>query len=118
MDGHFDPEERDAIRSALEDGFGLQPAVVDELIVDGERAAERSTQLIGFTRVIKDRLELEERVKLIEMLWEVAYADGEVHHYESNLVRRIAGLLYVPDRDSGAARKRIAERLGATGAAR
>jgi len=116
MDGHFDSEERDAIRSALEDGFGLTADVADELIVDGERAAERSTQLVGFTRVIKDRLELEDRVKLIEMLWEVAYADGEVHHYESNLVRRIAGLLYVPDRDSGEARKRVANRLGGAGA--
>jgi len=117
MDGHFDPEERDAIRSALEDGFGLDADVADELIVDGEQAAARSTQLVGFTRVMKDRLELEDRVKLIEMLWEVAYADGEVHHYESNLVRRVAGLLYVPDRDSGAARKRVADRLGVTGAA-
>ena len=55
---------------------------------------------------------LEERVKIIEMLWEVAYADGVVHHYEANLIRRINGLLYVSDRDSGAARKRVAARLG------
>jgi uncharacterized tellurite resistance protein B-like protein len=41
------------------------------------------------------------------MLWEVAYADGNVDDYEANLVRRVAGLLYVPDRDSGAARKRV-----------
>ena len=42
------------------------------------------------------------------MLWEVVYADGEVHHYESNLIRRVAGLLHVSDRDSGSARKRVA----------
>jgi len=44
-------------------------------------------------------------------LWEVAYADGEVHDYEANLVRRVAGLLYVQDRDSGRARKRVLKRL-------
>jgi uncharacterized tellurite resistance protein B-like protein len=50
------------------------------------------------------------------MLWEVAYADGVVHPYESNLVRRVAGLLYVTDHDSGAARKRVVERLRTGGA--
>ena len=48
---------------------------------------------------------------MIEMLWEVALADGDIHHYESNLVRRVAGLLYVPDPESGAARKRVLQRL-------
>jgi uncharacterized tellurite resistance protein B-like protein len=46
------------------------------------------------------------------MLWEVAYADGRLHHMESSLIRRVAGLLYVPDQDSGAARRRVRERLG------
>ena len=46
------------------------------------------------------------------MLWEVAYADGALHDYESNLMRRLAGLLHVSDRDSGEARKRAIERLG------
>jgi len=46
------------------------------------------------------------------MLWEVAYADGQLHDYESNLVRRIAGLLYVPDHESGTARRRAMAKLG------
>ncbi len=50
-------------------------------------------------------------LELMEMLWEVAYADGELHHLEANLMRRLAGLLQVPDRDSGAARKRALKRL-------
>ena len=49
---------------------------------------------------------------MIEMLWEVAYADGVLSKYEANLVRRIAGLIYVSDRDSGIARKRVMARLG------
>ncbi len=53
-----------------------------------------------------------ERIELIEMLWEVAYADGVVHDYEHNLLRRIAGLIYVTDRDRGLARNRVLARLG------
>ena len=49
------------------------------------------------------------------MLWEVVYADGELHDYEASLLRRIAGLLYVPDRESGEARKRVLARLGVEG---
>ena len=50
---------------------------------------------------------------MIEMIWEVVYADGELHDYEDSLLRRIAGLIYVSDRDRGAARKRALERLAA-----
>jgi len=52
---------------------------------------------------------------VIEMLWEVAYADGQLHDYEANLLRRITGLLYVSDRESGEARKRVLARLGLPG---
>lgn len=60
--------------------------------------------------MIKDRFDEKERIRLVEMLWEVVYADGQAHDYEANLLRRIAGLIYVADRDSGAARKRVLAR--------
>ena len=66
----------------------------------------------AFTRVIKDRFSEDERVRMIEMLWTGAYADRRLHDYEASLVRRVAGLIYVADRDSGAARKRVLRRLG------
>ncbi len=116
MDGHFDETERVTIRAILQSRFDLDDEVAEELIEEGSRAASSSTQLYGFTRMINDSLEPEERAMILEMLWEVAYADGEVHPYESNLVRRVAGLLHVTDRDSGAARKRVVQRLQAGGA--
>ena len=61
---------------------------------------------------VKDGFDQEERIRLIEMLWEVAYADGELHDYEASLMRRITGLLYISDRDSGEARQRVLARLG------
>ena len=66
----------------------------------------------GFTRAIKDGFSHAERVQLIEMMWEVAYADGALHDYEASLLRRVTGLLYVSDRESGEARKRVLARLG------
>jgi uncharacterized tellurite resistance protein B-like protein len=64
------------------------------------------------TRAIVDRFDEAERVGMIEMLWEVVYADGRVDDYEANLLRRVGGLIYVSDRDRGEARKRVEARLG------
>lgn len=116
MDGHVDEAERQTIRALLQSRFDLDDEEAEELVDEGRRASASSTQLYGFTQMINDSLEPEERAMILEMLWEVAYADGEVHHYESNLVRRVAGLLHVTDRDSGAARKRVVQRLQTGGA--
>jgi uncharacterized tellurite resistance protein B-like protein len=62
--------------------------------------------------VIKDRYETKQRIEMIEMLWEVAFADGSVDYFEANLISRIAGLIYVNDRDRGESRKRVMARLG------
>ncbi|MEQ8194290.1 MAG: TerB family tellurite resistance protein [Rhodospirillales bacterium] len=107
MDGEVDAAEMEVIRRLLADYFGLSEDESAELIADGRAAAADSSQLYGFTRVIKDRFSPEERVQMIEMLWEVAYTDDRLHHLETNLIRRIAGLIYVPDRESGEARQRV-----------
>ena len=57
----------------------------------------------------------EERIDLMEMLWQLVYSDGELHEFEATLMRRLAGLLYVDDRDSGLARKRALDKLGIAG---
>jgi uncharacterized tellurite resistance protein B-like protein len=112
MDDTFDAAERDRITALVETRFGLSNEEARDLVSEAERAAAGSVEWHGFTRAIKDGFDQAERVELIEMLWEVAYADGELHDYEASLLRRIAGLLYVSDRDSGEARKRVLARLG------
>lgn len=111
MDGHVDESELETIAALLMDQFSLTAEEAAELVAEGRRAAEQSGQLYAFTRVIKDHFSQDERVRMIEMLWQVALADGEVHYFESNMVRRVAGLLYVTDRESGEARKRVARRM-------
>ncbi len=107
MDGCFDEDERHVVLSILQRHFGLNKGDAEELMEAGREEVETSNQLYGFTRTIKDHFSHEQRITMIEMLWEVAYADGQIHHFESNLVRRVAGLIYVTDRESGEARKRI-----------
>jgi uncharacterized tellurite resistance protein B-like protein len=115
LDGHLEVSERDAISTGLGEHFGLGDDETAALIEKAETTVADSVELYGFTRTIKDRLEPEERVAILEMIWQVAYADGSVHDYEAGLARRVAGLLYVSDRESGEARKRVLSRLDTGG---
>ncbi len=112
LDGSFDGAERAAIEAVVCRHFGLSDAEAGELIAAASDAQDGANHLLGFTRALKDGYPPEERVEIIEMLWEVVYADGELHEYEANLLRRIGGLIYVSDRERGAARKRVLARLG------
>ncbi len=112
MDETFGAQERNAITRILEQRFGVSEAEAAAVIAEAERAQADANHLLRFTRSVKDTFSPEDRIEVIEMLWEVAYADGRLHDYESNLLRRVCGLIYVSDRDSGAARKRVLARLG------
>ncbi len=112
LDGEFDADERRVIGNILVERFQLTAADADALIEDALVDRESPNKVYAATRLIRDVFSDEERIDVMEMLWEVAYADGELHDYEANLVRRVAGLLYVQDRDSGRARKRVLKRLG------
>jgi uncharacterized tellurite resistance protein B-like protein len=111
LDGTVDDTEQRTVTELLEARFGLGSAETKELIAHAGARAEAATDLYSLTRDIKDGLSGEQRTGIIEMLWEVVFSDGRVDPYEANLVRRIAGLLYVSDVDSGAARKRVIDRL-------
>lgn len=112
LDGEFDAAERATIERLLQSHFSLSDTQTEDLIRDAEATVQEANELYSLTRTVKNEMEIEERVSIIEMLWEVAYADGELHDYEANLVRRLSGLLYVSDRDSGEARKRVVAKLG------
>lgn len=111
MDENFCDAERVKIAELLARRFGLSEAQASKLVERAETRAQQSVEIYGFTRQVKDRFSEAERSELIEMLWEIAYVDGELHDHEAQLMRRLAGLLYVSDRDSGAARKRAQVRL-------
>lgn len=111
-DDDVSTEERSRILALVRTRFELSPEEAEELVTSAERVTEGPAQWYAFTSKLKDAFDAEERIELIEMLWEVVYADGELHHLESSLLRRVGGLLYVSDRDRGEARRRVLARLG------
>jgi uncharacterized tellurite resistance protein B-like protein len=111
-DDHFDATERGVIARILERRFNLSHADAYALLAAGEAVASKAVELFHFTRTINKQLSFEQRVELIEMLWEVAYSDGVLNEYEDSLLRRVGGLIYVPDRERGTARQRVLRRLG------
>jgi len=111
-DADYTAEDKARVVAILKTRFHLSEDEVTELLGLAEERAEESVNLHRFTSSVKDKWSEEDRVGLIELLWEVAYADGKIHAYEDHLIRRVAGLIYVTDRDRGEARKRVAERLG------
>jgi uncharacterized tellurite resistance protein B-like protein len=91
-------------------GFHLDPAAARTLIEHAIRQAKQDVDLFRTIRPLIAEVAPGDRIKLIEMLWDVVYADGVLHDRENALMRKIAGLLYVTDADSGAARKRVLAR--------
>lgn len=114
MDEKVDPGEKRAIERLLARRFGLDAKSVQSLVEQAERTMERSAQYFPFTQQICRHASAETRVQIIEMLWTVAYSDGALDPHEDALIRQVAGLIQVSDRERGDARKRALEKLGAT----
>lgn len=96
MDGDVSDAERSRILQTVQTKFGLGSAEAGELLQVAEEQARQATDYYQFTSLIKDHFTPEQKERLIEQLWDVAYTDGQLHPYEEHLVRKIADLLYVP----------------------
>ncbi|MGD9615232.1 MAG: TerB family tellurite resistance protein [Alphaproteobacteria bacterium] len=102
--------ERRMIERVLARRFNLRPFETARLVDAARHGAIRATDLYNSTRIVVQNFSEQERVGVIEMLWDVAYSDGELTGDEDALIRRVAGLLYVSDRDRGEAKRRARER--------
>lgn len=92
-------EERTVVRTALQGTFGLPLDETEELVRLAEAEADAATSLYEFTSLVDKGLSLEEKKRIVELMWLVAFADAEKHPLEEHLIRRIAGLLNVPHPD-------------------
>lgn len=111
QDDQFDAQERAVIAQLLTEKFDLSPAECTQLLAAGEARAAQMVQLHGHTSDVFEQMSPEERVHLVEMLWEVAYADGVLDPEEDLLIRRVAGLIYITDRERVLARQRVVARM-------
>ncbi len=112
QDDQFAPKERAVIEHLLTHKFDLSDEECAALLATAEARAEQLVQMHGHTSEILDAMSARERIGVIEMLWEVAYADGVLDPEEDLLIRRIAGLIAVTDRERVLARQRVMKKLG------
>jgi len=100
IDDNYTDVEKEIIKKALISLNAISSNETEELLKKAEKIEQESNQIVAFTREIKKN-SMEFRLKIIEILWKIVYSDGSSDSYESNLIRRVCGLLYISDRDSG-----------------
>ncbi len=106
IDDNYTDIEKEIIKKALINLNATTPNDAEKLIKKAEKVEQESNQIVAFTREIKKN-SMEFRLKIIEILWKIVYSDGSSDSYESNLIRRVCGLLYISDRDSGMIKLKI-----------
>ena len=107
VDGKISKAERDKLHVLLRQRFDLDDAEADRLIERATAADQEAVDLYRFTRLLDQTLDENQRLRMIEMMWEVAYSDGRITEFENNLIWRVADLLGVPSRERIALRQRV-----------
>ena len=100
IDENYTEKEKEIIKKAIVDLAHISIEEVKKLLEIAEKKEEESNQIIEFTKEIKN-YPMDFRLNIIEIIWKIVYSDGISDNYESNLIRRICGLLYVSDKDNG-----------------
>ena len=110
-DGVIDKEETEKIYLLLVEIFEEEPTEVTQILNKALKDKNNSKSLFFYTSKINKSYSDQKKILLIETLWEIVLSDGNVHEYESSLIRRLSGLLYISDVNSGNARKRALNRI-------
>lgn len=99
IDGNISAVERDKLRAVIQRQFGLDEAATDELVAEATEAEQQAIDLYHFTSRINRSLDEDGRRRVVEMMWEIVYADGRISDFESNLIWRAADLLGISSRE-------------------
>ena len=100
IDENYTEIEKKIIKKTIIQLNQVSPNEAEKLLKIAEKKEEESNQIIEFTGEIK-KYPMEFRLNIIEIIWKIIYSDGTSDNYESNLIRRVCGLLYISDKDSG-----------------
>jgi len=113
QDGETKNEEVEAVKQALQTKFELTTTEIDGLFTLASEEARQSVDLYQFTSLIREHFSSDKKIKTIEYLWTVAYADNHLDPHEEHLIRRIADLLYVSHQDFMKTKHKVQENLSA-----
>ena len=106
IDENYTDEEKKIVTRSVTDLFNISVEEAEKLVADAEKKEQESNQIVEFTKEIK-KYSMESRLKIIEVIWKIVYSDGTSDDYESNLIRRICGLLYISDKDNGIIKAKV-----------
>ena len=106
IDENYTNIEKEIIKKALINLNSISSLEAEEILKEAEKKEQESNQIIEFTKAIK-KDSMDFRLKVIETLWKIVYSDGSSDNFESNLIRRICGLLYISDKDSGIIKTKV-----------
>ncbi len=111
IDGQIEQIELNKIKLSLINVFNEDPNKVEQILNEAVKNKNNSKSLYNYTSFINKNFTDKKKILLIEALWEIVLSDKEVHDFESNFIRRLAGLLYISDVNSGNARKRALNKI-------
>ena len=114
IDGNISDVERDKLHALVKQQFELDEATTDELVAEATEAEHEAIDLYHFTSLLNRALNEEGRRHIVEMMWEIVYADGRATEFESNLLWRAADLLGISSRERIELGQRVASRRGAS----
>ena len=98
-DKEFDEQEKISLKTSLLETYNLEESAINEIILYAEKSIEESTSLYGYTRVVNDEFEYQDKLDLLSNLWKVALADGYLDKYEEHLLRKISDLIHISHSD-------------------
>ena len=109
IDETYEKKEEDIIKKTLIE-LGAQSSSIDKIILDAAVFEENSNQILDFTREVKNAPE-SDKIKIVESLWKIIYSDNNADMYETNLMRRLTGLLYIDAKTMGNIKEKVKKNL-------
>ena len=109
IDENYEDKEKEIIRKTLIE-LGATISNIDKLIADASVIEENSNQILSFTREVKNAAE-SDKIRIVESLWKIIYSDDNADKYETNLMRRLAGLLYIDAKTMGNLKEKVKKEL-------
>ena len=111
IDGNIGLDEKNQIKTILTDQLNIKAIKADEILEETISNSSEQIEIWSKTNDIRKELDYEERLNILELMWEIVLVDDIIDVFEAQLMRRVSGLLYISDIDSGNSKKRAIQKI-------